>query len=184
MQRLFVAIVPPPDIIDRLVDIQWGVRRARWTSPDQLHLTLRFVGEVRDDEAAALEQALRRVPGRPMTLQVKGVGYFPPKGPARALWAGLESADELRELFALRARIDGAFAALGLARDPRRFVPHITLARLRHAQEESVADWIVGRSLFSTPPFAVNHIVLMRSVLQRSGSEYEVVARVPLREIP
>ena len=184
MQRLFVAIVPPPAIIDRLVDLQWGVRRARWTSPDQVHLTLRFIGEVRDDEAVALEQALRRVPGRPLTLQVKGVGHFPPKGPVRSLWAGLQSEDDLHELGALRARIDGAFAALGLARDPRRFVPHITLARLSHAQEEHVAEWIVGRSLFSAPRFEVNHLVLMRSVLQRSGSEYEVVARVPLREIP
>jgi 2'-5' RNA ligase len=184
MQRLFLAIVPPADIVERLTDLQWGVSRSRWTSPNQLHVTLRFIGEVRHDEAATIQRAMAGVVGAPFSMRMGGVGHFPPRGRVKSLWAGLRSEDDLAPLIAMRHRVDTTLLSIGLARDGRRFAPHITLARLDNTPESQVVDWLAGRSLFTTPSFEVDELVLMRSILRQEGSEYQVVARIPLLENP
>jgi len=184
MQRLFLAIQPPPDIVERLTDLQWGVSRARWTSPDHLHVTVRFIGEVRHDEAATIRRTLDGVVGAPFSMRLGGVGHFPPRGRAKSLWAGVRSDDDLASLFAMRRHVDTALLSIGLARDGRKFAPHITLARLGHTPESQIVDWLSGRALFNSPSFEVNELVLMRSILRQEGSEYHVVARIPLLEKP
>ena len=183
MQRLFVAILPPAVIIDRLVDLQWGLARARWSGPDQLHLTLRFIGPVRDDEVPPLVRALAEVTAASpaFSLCLRGTGHFPPRGRARSLWAGVDGSEsDLAALHILRQRVDAAFQGVGLSPDRRKFAPHVTLARLPELPQARVAEWLAGRGLFKTPDFPVSELVLMRSILRAEGSEYQVVQRFAL----
>lgn len=177
MHRLFVAIRPPAPVRDRLIDLMDGVAGARWQDDDQLHLTLRFIGEVvprvGDDIAAALGQV--RVP--PFALALAGVGTFAKKGRPHTLWAGLARPHEA--LFHLQRKIEHACVRAGLAPEPRAFAPHVTLARLS-AASGPLEPFLLRHAALALPPFAVTHFGLYESHLGAAGSTYDLVERYPL----
>lgn len=175
--RLFVAIRPPAPIIERLLVIQGGIDGARWQDEGQLHLTLRFVGEVEARQAEELVDALASVSAPPFELALHGVGYFEKKGRTHTLWAGLAPSDALA---ALARRVDTACRRAGLPAEPRKFMPHITVARLG-AAAGPVLPFLQQQATLNSPPWQVEAFDLMESTLSPAGAEYESVVRFRLR---
>ena len=179
MIRLFVALRPPAPVRDALADLMEGVAHARWQDDDQLHLTLRFVGEIERPQAEDLAAALAQVAAPAPRVALAGVGSFGKRGRADTLWAGVAPADPLRHL---HARVEQACARAGLAPDPRAYHPHVTVARLPRAGASAieVQAWLARHAALASAPFALPHLVLYRSHLGRTGASYEAVARWPL----
>src|SRR5690349_4525489 len=138
MQRLFVALPLPDDVAESLVRIQAGVPGARWQTREQLHLTLRFIGEVDGREQSAAHDALFAIDAPAFSLALHGVGEFGGKRPA-ALWAGVRSSEPLMHL---QKKIETALMRVGFASDRQRYLPHVTLARLRGTQQGHVMDYL------------------------------------------
>jgi 2'-5' RNA ligase len=175
MIRLFVAIRPPEDIRDLMVDAMDEDPAFRWQSDEQLHLTLRFIGEVdrplAEDVAAALESV--RVP--PFSLRLAGLGSFDHRG-GGSLWADVDPRDEV---IRLAAKIERACQSAGLAPEHRAYRPHITLARWSGPRSREARAFLANRSLTS-PPFEVTEFTLYQSHLSRHGARYDPVASYPL----
>jgi len=177
MHRLFIAIDLPEEIKGNLGAISYGLPGARWVASEQVHLTLRFVGEVDGSMFEDIGHGLAGILGPSFSLTIKGLGFFPPRGQPRVLWAGLEASEDLKKL---KGRVDGRLRELGLAPDGRKFSPHITLARLRGTPRTRLADFLAGYGLFSLPPFAVDEFHLYSSVLTPGGAVHQKEASYPL----
>jgi 2'-5' RNA ligase len=174
-QRLFVALAPPAAIREALLDAQEGLVGARWQDADSLHLTLRFVGEVDRHLLADLELALAQVAFAPFTLALAGVGHFEGKGRAKAVWAGVEPSAELD---LLQYRVEMACRRAGLPAETRRFVPHVTLARLGSGGGP-VGDWLARNGRLHLPSWPVAHMALFESDLTPHGPIYSELVRFP-----
>lgn len=176
MHRLFVALRPPPPIRERLHATMEGVPDARWQDDEQLHLTLRYIGEVDGRVAEDIAVALGAVHAPPPEVRLAGVGSFGSRGRVNAIWAGVAPQDALA---ALHRKVDQALVRAGLEPERRAYLPHITLARLA-TREEAAAGWQAVHAGLSSPPFTLDHLVLYESHLGRAGARYEAVARYPL----
>lgn len=172
MHRLFVAIRPPEAIRDLLIDAMDDDADFRWQTDDQLHLTLKFIGEVDRPVADDLADALGRIRSPSFDLRVAGVGRFEQRG-AGALWAGVEPREPVA---ALAAKIDRASLAAGIDPERRAFHPHITLARWKGRRSREAADFLERRRGLGSDPFAVRTFALFESRLSRHGAHYEAVA--------
>lgn len=173
MPRLFVALRPPSELRDLLIDTMEGVEGARWQREEQLHLTLRFVGEVDAPQAEDLADALASVRAEPFALQVRGVGHFATKGRAKALWAAFEPCEALA---ILQRRVGRACRAAGLVPETRRFVPHITIARL-NSSTGAIDHWLAQQGRLTAPAWPVERFVLYESQLAESGASYTPVVQ-------
>jgi len=178
MHRLFVALRPPETIRDPLIDTMEGLEGARWQSDEQLHLTLRFVGEVDAAQANDLASALEAVAAPPFVLRLRGVGTFARKGRASALWAKVEESEPLA---ILQRRVERACRAAGLTPETRKFVPHVTIARL-NASTAPIGGWLAEHARLALPDWPVESFDLFESRMGRFGSDYASVARFDLRE--
>jgi 2'-5' RNA ligase len=177
MPRLFAAIRPPAAVRDALIDAMDGVDRARWQDEDQLHLTLRFAGEIDNARANDLAEALGTVEAAPFELAIAGVGHFERKGRVHTLWAGLAPSPPLR---ALAAKIERVCQRQGLAPEHRKFAPHVTLARLNQSAGPA-APWLAAHAGLRPEPWRVEAFRLYESTLRTGGSAYVPVVRYPLR---
>lgn len=176
MHRLFVAIRPPGAVRNQLLGIMGGVPGARWQRDDQLHLTLRFIGEVdahRADDAAA---ALGSVRGKPFAIALDGIGSFERKGRRDALWAGVTPHGELQ---ALHKRVDQALVRAGLPPEGRAYLPHITLARFGRTGG-AIDGFASLHGGLASAPFEVTHFALFESTLGGEGAHYAMVERYSL----
>ena len=176
MLRLFVGIEFPPELKLRLSLLETGMSGARWVDPGNLHLTLRFIGEVGEDVAADIDDALGRLRARRFTLQLAGTGMFGGDRP-RALWVGVERESEL---VSLRGKIEQALIRIGLEPEPRKFAPHVTLARLRDPALDKVTEFLAAHAQFRAAPLPVEHFSLIASFPTKAGSIYEDQADYPL----
>jgi len=181
MHRLFIAIRPPEQVCDHLLDVMEGVDGARWQDADNLHVTLRFLGEVGHNVAEDLAAELGKITVSPFDLTIKGIGHFDSSrrsgASPHALWARVEDSPALE---ALRRKVDRACMAVGLPAEDRRFVPHITLARLNRSTGD-IGPWMVCHAHLSAGPWPVGCFGLYESHLGPHGSTYEEVVRYPLR---
>jgi 2'-5' RNA ligase len=168
MIRLFVALELPEAVRDRLTALEGGVPGARWASDEQLHLTLRFIGEVDGNVAHDIDDALASVRAPAFTLELAGVGEFGGKKP-RALWAGVRGNDALLHL---QRKIETALQRIGLPAEERKFSPHVTLARMRSSPQEKVVQFLTHNALFASGPFKADQFVLFSSQLGSGGSVY------------
>lgn len=171
MPRLFIAIDIPDSLRAMLHGMGRGIPGARPVSEDQIHLTLRFIGEVEGGMFRDFKEALAEVRAPPFSLAVQGVGHFPPRGAPRVLWAGLSRS---KELVLLRNRIERKLVACGLPPEQRKFAPHITIARLKDSPPRRVGDFLAGNSLFQSEEFSVESFVLYSSRLIKSGAVHTV----------
>jgi 2'-5' RNA ligase len=179
MIRLFVAIDLPPSIKEQLVKRCTGVPGAKWVRPEQMHLTLRFIGEVDEAAFATIRQALADVTAVPFSMSLNGVGQFPPKGSARVLWVGLNAPPTL---FDLQRRIETALNQLGYPPESRPFAAHITLARLKSPPPpESIRQFLSRNADLRSDPIPVTQYVLYSSQLAPSGPTYTVEAAYLLK---
>ena len=176
MDRLFVALAIPDAVARHLALLQGGVPNARWQSREQLHLTLRFIGEAAD--TASIDDALAMIDAPAFELAPHGVGEFGGKHPD-ALWAGVRTSEALNHL---QRKVETAVQRAGHRLEHQKYVPHITLARLnRGTSPGRVIDWLTDHALFSAAPFAVTQFALYSSVLTDDGSIYRVERSYSLR---
>lgn len=172
MHRLFVAIRPPEAICDLLIDAMDDSPELRWVGDEQLHLTLRFVGEVERPMANDLAAALGIIRFERFEVRISGVGRFDQRN-GGALWAGVEPKAPVA---ALAAKVERACQSVGLEPERRAFHPHITLARWK-GRSSRFADAFVERARgLSSEPFPVDRFILYESHLSRHGPHYEEVA--------
>jgi len=176
MHRLFVAIRPPEHIRDLLIDAMDDTADFRWQDDGQLHLTLRFIGEVDRPLADDLADALSRIRAAPFEVRIKGVGSFDHRA-AGALWAGVEPKEPLA---ALAAKTERICQSVGLEPERRAFHPHVTLARWKGRRSHEVGDFQQRRQGLASDPWQVDEFMLFESQLSRHGAHYEEVAAYPL----
>ena len=176
MRRLFVAIRPPEAIRARLLAAMGGVSGARWQSDEQIHLTLRFVGEVDRHRLRDIDAALCGIHHRPFEIAVNGLGTFDRRGQPEVIWAGVAPHAPLH---ALHNKVDQAIARVGIEPEQRAYLPHITLARLKRSSG-TVRDLIEQSGGLTTPPFAVDRFALFESRLTPEGAVYSVLETYPL----
>ncbi len=165
--RLFVAIDLPEEVRQSVTDICRGLAGVRWLPPEQLHLTLRFMGEADDAVNAAIRKGLATIASPPFPLTLNGTGCFPSPRRPRVLWVGLNSSEPLMEL---QQKVETAVAAAGLPTEERPFSPHITLARLRDHRGGDVAPFLAQNASFASGPFMVDAFHLYSSVLTAKGA--------------
>ena len=177
MIRLFAALAVPDEIAEGLARRQTGLDGARWRTGQQLHVTLRFFGEVREDVARDLDAELSILGGRPFDLVLEGAGAFGEGGDIHAVWAGVAENPELRRL--ARA-CETAARRVGLKPETRNYRPHVTLAYLRHPEPEKVAAWIQANNLLKSPPIRVDRFGLYSSFLGGDGAQYRLEAAYSL----
>jgi 2'-5' RNA ligase len=169
MHRLFVGIRPPERIRDLLVDAMDESADFRWQDDEQLHLTLRFIGEVERPAATDVADALGRIRAPSLELRIAGVGRFEQRN-SGALWAAVEPKPPLA---ALAAKIERVCQSVGFEPERRAFHPHITLARWKGRRTREVQDFLERRAGLSSEPFAVDRFILFESRLSRHGAQYE-----------
>lgn len=176
MHRLFVAIEPPEGIKDQLVGLMGGVAGARWQTDAQLHLTLKFVGEVdrRTAEDIATALGYLRHPG--FSLSLSGVGIFDRRGRPEALWVGVTPKEPVR---ALHDKVEQTLRTAGIAPETRAYLPHITIARMK-ALAAPLEPFMAMHGGVTSAPFEVADICLYESLLTRDGAVYSVIERYPL----
>jgi RNA 2',3'-cyclic 3'-phosphodiesterase len=184
--RLFVAIVPPAEVLGELAAAVAPLRAARpglrWTGPPDWHLTLAFLGEVTESVLAGLSVRLERAAGRhpAQPLAIRGAGAFPRAGRATVLWAGVEA--DTGALAALAASVAAGARRAGAPPpdEGRRYRPHITLARCR--EPASVGDLTAAIAGFASTGWVADDIRLIRSNL-RSEPRYDELGRWRLRSV-
>jgi 2'-5' RNA ligase len=176
MHRLFAAIRPPEFIRDLLIDAMDESADFRWQSDEQLHLTLRFVGEVERPVADDLAAALGRIAAPKFDLRINGTGRFEQRN-SGALWAGVEPKTPLA---ALAAKVERSCQSAGLEPERRAFHPHITLARWKGRRTREVQAFLERTRDLASEPWRVEEFILYESRLSRHGAHYETVASYPL----
>lgn len=173
MIRLFTALPVPDDTAGALARRQTGLPGARWRSPDQLHITLTFYGEVdgrrADDLSIELERAAT---AGPFEITLSGVGAFGDGHRTRAIWAGVETNERLSML---AGRCRAAAERAGIPVERRDYRPHVTLAYLQpQADPGRIGAWIADHNLLRSPPIQVDRFGLYSSVLTQDGSRYDL----------
>lgn len=176
MPRLFTGIEIPERVAAALAMLRGGLPGARWVDADNYHLTLRFVGDIDMRTAKELADALSRIDRGGFALTVDGVHAFGSRRP-HAIVATVAPSPPLVELQAQQERI---MQRLGLPPDPRKFTPHITLARLRGTSGREVAEYLSLRGGFVAGPFAVDRFVLFSARDSVGGGPYLVEEAYPL----
>ena len=177
--RLFVAILLPAPVLKGLAGLCSGLPGARWVVPENMHVTVRFIGEVDGPGADDVHMALKRVRGRAFALSLTGLGSFQSGRRLRLLWAGV---DDQPVLVRLRDDVEKALVGSGLEPERRKFKPHVSLARFNKKPGNKLGPYLEAYGAFSAGPFPVTAFVLMRSYLSQAGAHYEVMADYPLEE--
>ena len=176
MPRLFTGVEIPPDIAQALDLLRGGLPGARWISPENYHLTLRFIGDVDDMIAHEVASLLGRVRRGAFDLHLEGLTSFGGRKP-RAVVATVAPEQALLDVQAEHERL---MRRIGLEPEGRKYLPHVTLARLRTSSSRDVAEYLAARGLFRTSPFRVSRIVLFSSRNSVGGGPYVVEASYPL----
>jgi len=186
--RLFIAAQLPQAVKAALMAAQEQLRRGRppvrWVTPEAMHLTLRFLGDTASDRIPEIEQAMRgALAGHAaMALHLTAIGAFPTISRPSVIWAGVGGATNALER--AQADLEDALAAIGIARETRRFHPHLTLGRVRRDADAPALEQLraVLRQAPALPPIAwpVERVVLFRSELRREGSIYTEIENVVL----
>ena len=172
MIRLFIALEVPSSVSLRLQMLQAGLRGARWISPENFHITLRFIGDVPEDAAHEIDAALSLMNEETFLVELEGLGQFGHAKP-HAVWAGVKPSPAL---LALQARQETVMQRIGLTPEPRKYTPHVTVARLsrRTTSPCEVMQYIEHNNLFAVPPFEAARFVLFSSRASRGGGPYVV----------
>jgi 2'-5' RNA ligase len=184
--RIFCAIeLPDPArnlVLQHIAQVQAAVPdgRASWSRAANLHLTIKFLGEMPQRSVADLSSAAARAVGglAPFSLCLERTGAFPVRGRPRILWLGIS--DNSGQLNSLHARLEHEAALAGFARDERPFQPHLTIARLRQPQHALSLAAAHRQLKFGPAEIAVSELLVIRSEFGSSGSKYSVVTRHPL----
>ncbi len=175
--RLFVALDLPWEVRRQLSQLATALPGARWLPPENLHITLRFLGEMPAHRAEELDHALAALRGKRFNLQLGGVGVFEKAGRPQTLWAGVERSPQLDHL---QAKIETAVQRIAFEPERRRFNPHVSLARLDNAPAGKLVEWLQRHNLLRAEPVPVEHFTLFSSRLGKDGAAYTAEVEYPL----
>ena len=172
--RLFVAIRIPETIREELVTLQKKIgndyAKIKWVEQDNMHMTLKFLGDVDEDKTALVRQSLNSVEYESFGAEFSGTGGFPGESYIRVIWAGLEPADRIS---GLHETIEESLYSLGFPRD-KKFSPHVTLGRVRFVMDKkALSDAVLSTGSFRSAEFPVNEFFLIKSTLTPEGPVYE-----------
>ncbi len=177
MPRLFTGIEIPGDIGERLALLRGGLPGARWIDKENYHLTLRFVGDVDMHVAGDIAETLGRVRRSGFAVTIDGLGAFGTRKP-HAIVARVRPS---RQLIELQAEHERLMQRIGLPAEQRKYIPHVTLARLKGVAARDIADYLSIRGGFSAGPFSVERFVIFSSKNSTGGGPYVVEEEYPLR---
>ena len=176
MPRLFTGLEIPQNLAQDLATYRGGIHGARWIDAEFYHLTLRFIGDIDDARADEVYDTLGQIRRKPFTVTLDALDTFGGDKP-RAIIARAQPNQELVELQAEQERL---IRRIGMAPEPRKFKPHVTLARLRATSAWSVAEYLSARGLFLLRKFHVDRFVLFSARASTGGGPYIVEAEYPL----
>ena len=180
--RLFVALDLPDQvrhaITELIAKLQPKSRAARWIKPENLHITLKFIGHVGNEKLSPIQTALSSIhAAQPIELHFRGMGFFPNEHRPRAFWCGIASSPNLAEL---AANIDRALVPLGIEAETRPFTPHLTLARFK--SDEGIREVVQAATNMKSTDFGAateTNFYLYESLLKSTGAQYNRVASFP-----
>ncbi|SCB14963.1 RNA 2',3'-cyclic phosphodiesterase [Rhizobium lusitanum] len=178
MPRLFTALEIPRNAAMSLSLLRGGLPGARWIDVENYHITLRFIGDVDGRTADEIVDRLDRIDRPEFQLRLEGIGSFGSKKP-HSVWAGVS---QTPDMYALQGEIERICQRIGLQSDPRKFTPHVTLARLKSSRVDDVVHYLSGRGNFYTQPFTVGRFVLLSSRESVGGGPYLTEEIFPLHE--
>jgi 2'-5' RNA ligase len=178
MYRLFVAIDLPSEAKEAILGIRSRLPGVKWVEPEQLHLTLRFIGDADQTLYNSIGENLSGIMAAPFSLTLRGVGYFPPKRDPRILWVG---SDKNTALHNLRNLVEKALLQSGLEPEGRSFSPHITIARLKGMPASVLSSLLHDNALFTVSPFQVSEFILYSSILTPQGAIHRREGAYPLK---
>jgi len=180
--RLFVALDLPEAVRRALAELIANLkpksRGARWVQPENLHITLKFIGHVGNEKLSPIQSELSSIPAaQPIELHFRGMGFFPNERRPRAFWCGVAGSPNLAEL---AADINRALAPLGIEAETRPFTPHLTLARFK--SDEGVREMVHAAKDMKSTDFGAateTNFHLYESLLKSTGAQYNRVASFP-----
>jgi len=190
MIRAFIAIPLPDSLLEELITVQKSLKKQtprrsiRWTKPEGIHLTLKFLGDISTDSLPDIKQALTFVAQHaPASLfTAKELGCFPRPSRPRVLWVGVQ--EPTGRLAALQKAIEEAMESLGFEPERRKFHPHLTLGRVRRKASRSetaqVSKVIARTTVEPLAEIAADRFALIRSVLKPTGAEYTTLEEFSL----
>ena len=183
--RLFTAITLDAAIKAALSRVQQDLsqfgKAVRLVTEDQMHLTIKFLGEVSDGDVQKVTEAVREIAGQcsPFEFGIGGLGCFPPRGAVRVVWVGVVDASGLLE--ACHQASEAAFDRIGFAKEKRGFSPHLTLGRVKNPKVSGqIRKWLDGRS-FDAGTQAAEQLTLYQSLLSSKGATYQEVMRADFK---
>ena len=173
MVRLFAGIALPADVRERLGGLCGSLAGARWVAAENMHVTLRFIGDVDPAAGDDVHAALSAVEAPAFALRLAGIGCFGSGRRVRAIWAGIEKSPSLDHL---ADKVESAIARAGFEPEGRKFMGHVTLARLKAVPAAKIVGYLESHGAFAAGPFSVESFALFRSDLSKDGPVYERVS--------
>ncbi|MEJ2167406.1 MAG: RNA 2',3'-cyclic phosphodiesterase [Desulfobacterales bacterium] len=184
--RSFIAIELPEAVVSLLARVQQDLKslrlKAGWVRPQNIHLTLKFLGNIKTDDIEKIGGAMKEAAQNrgPFTLTAGGIGFFPGVKRPRIIWVGVGG--QTSELFALQRDLEDRLAAVDFPKEKRSFKGHLTLGRFRDGPAPDVIRRVFEEySNFGKEEFKVHRIVLFRSDLKPSGAVYSQLLQAELR---
>lgn len=172
MIRLFVAINLPDWLKNELTLLcSFGIKGVKWVETANFHLSLRFIGEVTQEDFQDISDSLSKIKVNPFTLTLSGLGTFPNERSPRVIWTGVNKNEEL---IRLQKKVETQLNKLGLKGDKRRYTPHITLGRVKADKPGRIGDFMVQNNLYKSKPIDIESFQLFSSVLTPKGPIYRV----------
>ncbi|MGB0670068.1 MAG: RNA 2',3'-cyclic phosphodiesterase [Rhodospirillales bacterium] len=175
--RLFLGLGLPDSVTETLARFQTGLGPVRWVERRNMHITLKFLGEVETGDAEDLDSVLQHLDVAAFTLTLAGMGSFGKGRDTRAVWAGVEPSPELTHL---QAKVERLCQMQRFKAEQRKFTPHVTLAWTKGVKLGRIDAYMAQGTLLRAGPFAVAEVNLYRSHLGAKGADYEVLASYPL----
>ena len=183
--RTFIALELPPAVISLFQEVQQDLKRlkirARWVRPENIHLTLKFLGDVNPDDIDKIGTAMAgaAIDCPPVTVSVRGIGVFPGIKRPRVIWVGLGG--DTQSLLALQSRLEQNLAGAGFPKDKRSFKAHLTLGRIKHTANPAVIRrMLMDYARLSAEEFTFNQVILFKSDLKPSGAVYSKLKQTKL----
>lgn len=170
MLRLFAALPIPDDVRAHIALMQGGVNGAKWSVPENLHITLTFIGEVNEGQAEDIDGLLAAIRLPAFSLQLKGVGVFADGDRPKVLWLGVSAPEMLAQL---KSKIDSILRRNGFDIERHKYIPHLTLARLSRPDPDDLGKFLQAHSLFETEPWRAEDFTLYHSIETKHGRAYD-----------
>jgi len=176
--RSFLAFELPPEVKDQVRQVSEELKKSkmdvRWVKPDNIHLTIVFLGDVREGDISAIVREIEQVcyGFHPFDIFLKGVGIFPDRRRPRILWAGYDG--DIERMASLRDVLHERLMPFEIKEEKRQFKPHLTLGRFRNPvkADPQLDEIIIRHESLSSPSFQVGELVLFKSELRPHGPEY------------